>query len=320
MSSFSKITPQFLGELCLTTGMSGIDQQFIHYIHPTAVLLILVLISLSARSSRRISVFISRGIIHVICLLLLLSYTSIASTSLLLMRSLKFHEIDEPYTYLSPDIKYFHGRHLAYGIVALVCTVTIVLGLPLLITLEPFLNRKINFAKIKPLLDQFQGCYKDKFRCFAGYYMICRLVIITIIIANLNESLASYLLMVVCGVIALIHVTAKPYNNEIINKFDALILLLVIFNTGLPLLDDFDSKLPASIVFVLILLPLLTLTAISLFLHKDDIKKIAKHFAFKASTNRNDDNVHNIQIPMKEFDLIVDDSTRNNATVTVCDT
>ena len=238
------------------------------------------------------------------------------------MRSLTFHGIDKIYTYLSPDIEYFHGRHLAYGIVALVCTITIVVGLPLLLILEPFLNHKINFAKIKPLLDQFQGCYKDKFRCFAGYYMICRLVIITIIIANSNEFLASYLLIVVCGVIALIHVTAKPYNNEIVNKFDALILLLIIFNTGLPLLDDFDSQLPASIVFVLIFLPLLTLTAITLFLHKDDIKKIAKHFAFKdkASTNGNGDNVHNKEVPMKEFDLIVDDSARNNTTITVCDT
>ena len=101
MSSFSKITPQFLGELCLTTGMSGIDQQFIHYIHPTAIILILVIISLSARSSRRISASISRGIIHVICLLLLLSYTSIASTSLLLMRPLTFHGIDKIYTFIS---------------------------------------------------------------------------------------------------------------------------------------------------------------------------------------------------------------------------
>ena len=55
MSSFSKIIPQFLGELCLTTGMSGIDQQFIHYIHPSVVILILVAISLLARRSRRFS-------------------------------------------------------------------------------------------------------------------------------------------------------------------------------------------------------------------------------------------------------------------------
>ena len=323
ISSFSKVTPQFLGELCLTTGMSGIDQQFIHYIHPTAVILILVIISLSARSSRRISAVISRGIIHVICLLLLLSYTSIASTSLLLMRLLKFHEIDKIYTYLSPDIEYFHGRHLSYGIVALICTITIAVGLPLLLILEPFLNHKINFAKIKPLLDQFQGCYKDKYRCFAGYYMICRLVIITIIIANSsNEFCASYLLIVVCGVITLIHVTAKPYNNEIVNKFDGMILQLIIFITVFPLLDDFDSSLATSIVFVLALLPLLTLTAITLFIHKDNVKKIAKHFAFKdkASTNGNDDNFHNNEVPMMEFDLIVDDSARNNATITVCDT
>ena len=94
MSSFSKITPQFLGELCLTTGMSGIDQQFIHYMHPSAAILILVVISLLARKFLRISTIVSRGIIHVICLLLLLLYTSMASTSLLLTRSLSFHGID----------------------------------------------------------------------------------------------------------------------------------------------------------------------------------------------------------------------------------
>ena len=83
MSSLSKITPQFLGELCLTTVVSGIDQQFIHYVHRLAVISMLAVISLLARRSLKISAIISRGIIHVICLLLLLSYTSIASTSLL---------------------------------------------------------------------------------------------------------------------------------------------------------------------------------------------------------------------------------------------
>ena len=227
------------------------------------------------------------------------------------------------FTHLSPDIEYFHGCHLAYGIVALLCTITIVVGLPLLLIFEPFLNHKINFAKIKPLLDQFQGFYNDRFRCFAGYYMICRLVIITIVIATSNEFLAGYLLIVACGVIALIHITAKPYNNEIVNKFDGMILQLIIFIAGLLLLDDFDSPLATNIDFVLILLPLLTLTAITLFLHKDDIKEIAKCFAFKdkISTNGNSDDViiQNREIPMKEFDLIVDDNARNNATVTVCD-
>ena len=322
MSSFSKIIPQFLGELCVTTGMSGIDQQFIHYVHPSAVTLILGAITLLARKSQRFSVIISRGIIHVICLLLLLSYTSMASTSLLLIRSLRFHDIDKVYTYLSPDIQYFHGRHLAYGIVALLCIVFIVTGPPLLLTLEPFLNHKINFVKIKPLLDQFQGCYKDKYRCFAGYYMICRLVIIIIVITKSSNNFAtSYMLIVVCGVIALIHLIIKPYNSEILNQFDGIILHLIIFVTALPLFDDYESPLVITIAFVLIILPLLKFTAMMLFLHKDDLKKMITHFTLKdqSPSGNNNNDIHNTEAPatVKEFHLIVDDNMRRNAII--CD-
>ena len=319
MSSFSKIIPQFLGELCLSTGLSGIDQQFIHYIHPLAIIVILGIISLSARISQRISVIISRGIIHVICLLLLLSYTSIASTSLLLMRPLMFYEIDNVYTYLSPDIEYFHGRHLVYGIVALLCTVSIAIGLPLLLTLEPFLNSKFNFTKIKPLLDQFQGCYKDKYRCFAGYYMICRLVIITIVITDSsNDFVAKYLLIITCGIIALIHLLIKPYNSGILNKLDGVILQLIIFTEALSLFDDYDSPFVITFSFVLVILPLLIIISIAIFLHKDDIKKLFIYFASKiTSCAPNSNDITYTDIPMKEYHLVIGNTMRMNATI--CD-
>ena len=240
-----------------------------------------------------------------------------ASTSLLLIRLLRFHGIDKVYSYLSPDIEYFHGRHLAYGIVALLCTVTIVIGLPLLLTLEPFLNHKINFIKIKPLLDQFQGCYKDKFRCFAGYYMICRLSIITIVIANSSNDIdVNYMLIVTCGIIALIHLMIKPYNNEILNKLDGIILHLMIFATALPLFDNFDSPLVITIAFVLIILPLLKFLAMTLYLNKDDFKKFISHFTFKDELpNSTNDDVSNTETPMREFYIVVDDSKRNNAII-----
>ena len=319
ISSFSKIIPQFLGELCLTTGMSGIDQQFIHYIHPSAVILILVIIIALARRSRRISTIMSRGIIHVICLLLLLSYTSIASTSLLLLGLLQFDGIDEVYTYLSPDIKYFNGRHLAYGILALLCTASIVIGLPLLLMFEPLLNHKLNFVKIKPLLDQFQGCYKDKYRCFAGYYMICRLLIITIIIINsTNEFVASYFLIAACLIIALIHLMVKPYNNETINKLDGIILQIIVLITALPLLDDgFDSAFVTTMAFVLAFLPLIIYITLILYLHKDRLKKLVVHLIPKDDPLNSNDIIHD-EIAMRNFDRVIDDSARQNATI--CDT
>ena len=323
ISSFSKITPQFLGELCLTTGMSGIDQKFIHYIHPLAVILILVFISLLARRSRRISTIISRGIIHVICLLLLISYTSIASTSLLLMRPLNFLGIDKVYTYLSPDIEYLHGRHLAYAIVGMLCTVSIVIGLPLLLTLEPFLNHKINFIKIKPFLDQFQGCYKDNLRYFAGYYMICRLIIIVIVVVNSsNDFVANYMLIIVCGTIALVHGMVRPYSNEILNKFDGIILHLIIFTALLPWLDDFTSLSVIIMAYILIILPLLSFTAMTLFLHKNDLKKIFTRFTakFKISNKSNKSNNNGIEeskTPQSKFHFITDGNNRTNTTT--CD-
>ena len=49
------------------------------------------------------------------------------------------------HVYISPDIEYLHDRHLAYAIVAVLFIVVIVIGLPLLLALEPFLNSKMNF-------------------------------------------------------------------------------------------------------------------------------------------------------------------------------
>ena len=327
ISSSAKIIPQFLGQFCFTTNMSGIDQQFIHYIHPVAISLFLVMITVLSRRSHRLSNFISKGIIHVICCLLLLSYTSLATTSLLLMRPLIFHDVDKVYTYVSPDIEYFHGRHLAYAIVAVLFTIIIVIGLPLLLALEPFLNSKINFVKIKPLLDQFQGCYKDKYRCFAAYYMICRLVIIIIIIANsTNDFIFRYLLIIASVIMDLIHQILRPYLNSLLNVFDGIILHLLVLVSVLPLVEffnSFDSNLVVGMAISLVILPLLIFITMSLTINKEKIRKLPGYYYIKCSQLqlRNYD-----EIPLEEaaessdedeYVNIIDDSRRVNATI--CD-
>ena len=120
----------------------------------------------------------------------------------LLMRSLTFLNVNKLYTYLSPEIQYFHGRHFVYGMAAVLITIIIVIGIPFLLLSEPFLNHKINFVKIKPLLDQFQGYYNDKLHYFAAYCMICQLVITVIIIVNSpNDFTTHYLIIIACVII-----------------------------------------------------------------------------------------------------------------------
>ena len=329
MSSIAKIIPQFLGQFCFITNMSGIDQQFIHYMHPVAISLFLIMITVLAKRSHRLSSVIRKGIIHVICCLLLLSYTSVATTSLLLMRPLIFHDVDKVYTYVSPDIQYFHGRHLAYAIVAVLFTIVIIIGLPLLLGLEPFLNSKINFIKIKPLLDQFQGCYKDKYRYFAAYYMICRLVIIIIVIGNSsNGIILQYSLITACVIMALIHQIVKPYSSSLLNNFDGTILHFLVLVSALPLAEisstnNFNSNMLMGVAIVLIILPLLIFVTVSLIINKEKIKSLPGYCYIKCSQLR----LRNYnEIPLNEteglchendheFFNVVDDDSRINATV-----
>ena len=119
-------------------------------------------------------------------------------------------------------------------------------------------------------------------------------MIITTVIANSsNDFTANYMLIIACGIIALAHVIIKPYNNEILNKLDGVILHLIIFVTALPLFDDFDSPLVITIGFVLIILPLLNFIAVIFFLHKDNLKKIITHFTFKDESAINSNDVNN---------------------------
>ena len=229
LSSFAKLTPQFLGKLCFVQGLSGIDQQFIHYAHALAVFLLIIFIVIAARWSMKIASIVSHCIIRVICLLLLLAYTSLASTSLQLLRPLYYHDTDDAHVYLSPSIEYFTGRHAAYGIIACVCGLIIVIGFPLLLFLQPFLRGKVNFIKIKPLLDQFQGCYKNQYHWFAAYYLVCRLLIIGIAFAN--DAL--YYLQTVGIVIVMIHIWIQPYKSHTLNMLDGIILLTMILTINL---------------------------------------------------------------------------------------
>ena len=84
-----------------------------------------VFIVVVVRYSARMSLFVNHCIIRVICLLILLSYTLIASTSLQLLLPPRYTDIKEWYTYSSPYIQYFHERHIIYVVVAVISEIVV---------------------------------------------------------------------------------------------------------------------------------------------------------------------------------------------------
>ena len=257
LSSFAKLSPQLIGELCFVEGLSRIDQQFIHYSHAVAISLFLVIIIFLARHRPKVAYYVSHCIIHVICLLLLLAYTSLASTSLQLLKPITFAGVDEVYVYLSPKYKYFEDRHAVYGVVATLCGLIVVIGMPLLLLSQPFINPRVSFIKVMPILDQFQSCYKDKYRYFASYYLICRLVIILIVfICDSNYYTMLYYVQTACVIIAIIHVWIQPYKDSFLNGLDGVILLTLTLVVNVNSFTFLSTATPG-IISALVMFPLL---------------------------------------------------------------
>ena len=86
------------------------------------------------------------------------------------------------------------------------------------------------------------------------------------------------------------------------------------FTAVIPLINDFDSPIIITIAYILVILPLIIFIALTLFLHKDNLKKIIVHFTSKEESPSNSD-VDNNEVPMRMFDLVIDDSMRKNATI-----
>ena len=268
LSGLMNLTPRFLGTLCLAKGLSGIDQQFIHYVHPFAMSLLLYLIPKVVRCWPFAGILKRVGTLRSLCLLLLLSYTSISTTSLKLLLPLTFKGTHTVYAYYSPDIKYFSGRHILYGAIAIFLTVVIVLGLPIFLLLQPLLRRycqKIPFIRIQPILDQFQQCYERDRHWAAGIYLICRLLIFLIVGLNSFEYVTSYfILQVLCFIVTVLHVLLQPYkHNTGINSLDHIILLITVMVVSLNTNNLFtslgvDKAVNDFIVAVFVLLPLIS--------------------------------------------------------------
>ena len=188
----------------------------------------------------------------------------------------------------------------------------IVIGLPLLLLLKPFLNRKINFYRIKPLLDQFQGCYKNKYRSFAAYYMICRLVIIIIIITNsTNNNTTQVLVLVTTTLLALMQLLIKPYKHRILNIFDVIVLQIMILVSATSFINSFGTRGLLSVIILLVILPLLMFATMELIVYKENVKTIWTFFKPKPVATHDDNEV----APMSDIGIVIDDSMRKNATI-----
>ncbi len=184
---------------------------------------------------------------------LLLSYTKLALTPSYILRQVAL--LDSQGREIHPKRAYFAG-HLSvhdksyllyYVLPASIIFATFVAIPPLLLLDYPLrmfewcLNR-VNclwqfypVGKVHFFLDTFQGCFKNKYRFFAGLYFVFRLVI------NLNYSFTQTWLEqfvikeIACILMIMLLAICQPYNaqNDRFNRIDVLIFTNLAIVNGL---------------------------------------------------------------------------------------
>ena len=175
-------------------------------------------------------------------------YSSVCYTSVQLLKPLAVYKVNGTnvhdkvwswQTYLSPTVQYFCHHHLFYGIIAILCELVIGIGLPLVILTQRYLIRYFNLKliSIKPVIDQLQGCYKEEYRWFAAYYLICRQLFywaaIITTIASLKLIIYTLPVMLlfhltVCLLILTIYLWFQLYKRKSLNAFDTVILVVLV--------------------------------------------------------------------------------------------
>ena len=227
--SVTQLNPQFLGyvPICFLRTLTTLQRQVFFYFNPFVIsIFVLAVIGFSKYCSKcsKYITFKDNTVIKAICLLLLLSFTAFAETSFNILNPVTFE--GKVFVNIQPSTKYFNAKdHLPWFIIAILVEFLLVIPFTVLLLTAPLLTRCCNLNKIKPFLDEFQGCYKDNFRWMAGFYFLCRFMYLLILTYPIrNYVLLQYIIQLLSFSILVIHMLLQPYQNKWLNLSDSILL------------------------------------------------------------------------------------------------
>ena len=239
---------------CLWPGASALDMLVFKYVTVVyALFLVLLVIWFMNKCGGkylgkwfRITT-VKSSVIHGISAFLILCYSQCVSVSLSLLNTYSpFISDDSNFTapkrvWLNGNILSFSKDHLPYAIPALLCLLTIGIIPPLLLLAYPlsnkvlaffgieesrvatFVSRNLQISRLKPLLDSFQGSFKDSLRFFAGLYFLYRWItlILTVTLSDFNHVYTAVEIFIV--IMLVLHALCQPYASRVHNAIDTLL-------------------------------------------------------------------------------------------------
>ena len=172
---------------CFFDGYNTYISTWMQFVFPLYIWLLILIIILTSRYSRRITKLITSNIVSVLATLLLLSYAKLLNTSIEVFSLVQLQLLNGNVTNRwKPDanIRYLGQLHVPLFLMSLAMVLVYMIPFTLLILLGPLLQAKSHYRvlhwinRLKPFHDAFYGPYTSKYRYWPGILLLARLLIL----------------------------------------------------------------------------------------------------------------------------------------------
>ena len=248
---------------CLWKGSTALDIfafQYIQLIFASALIAIVIvavnkfyLVNICKMKCFRLPAS-NGGVIHGLSAFLILCYSQCLNTSIMILSS---SQIDRrgsvpvaKVVYYDGEMEWFGLSHFKYAVPAIVFSLAVVVLPPIVLLIYPLHYKVLAVLKVdqntcikylfrplekmKPFLDSFQGCFKDEYRFFSGFYLLYRLMIqLTMGLIYIHQSYL--ILQFELILIFILHSVCNPYKEKWHNTIDTLLMCNLILINGITL-------------------------------------------------------------------------------------
>ena len=241
-------------ETCFFGGMDAYTRAWLQYAFPLYIWFLVGFLIYTSRRSSTISRLTGSNTVSVLATLFLLSYAKLLRTIIggVSFTTLVDKEGRRSFVWLQDgNVAFLEGSHIPLFVASVIALLTFVLPFTLLVTLAPCLQARSGHRllqwvnKLKPILDAYQGPYKDKVRYWTGLMLVVRLTLFTVFASNtLGDPQINLLAIVVVmlGLYLVLLQVGMVYKSKVLNIMEpSLVLNLGLYAAGTMFVRSSDT-------------------------------------------------------------------------------
>ena len=222
-------------QICFFMNMTAYTKACFQFLFPIYIWLLVGVMIVSSRYSSTISKLTGSNAVPVLATLFLLSYAKLLRAIIEAASPIVLTDKNSLVWLMDGNVAFLKGAHIFLFLFALVAMVLYIVPLTLLVLLAPCLQARSQHRllrwinKLKPLLDAYQGPYKDGFRYWTGLMLVVRIILFTVFASNIGGDPQVNLLAIII-LLAVIVLGFWNFGRVYKNAFAHILEVFFIFN------------------------------------------------------------------------------------------